>query len=137
MGLANNNVNYPALAVTPGGRGVMAFTLVGGDHFPSAAYVSIDSKIGAGDIHVASEGAGPQDGFSGYVPLGGNPRPRPRWGDYGAAVTDGTNVWLASESIEQTCTYAQYLSAPFGQCGGTRGSLGNWGTRISKLFVGQ
>jgi len=135
VGLANNNVTYPALAVTPGGRGVIAFTLVGADHFTSAAYVSIDTKIGAGDIHIASEGLGPQDGFSGYSPLA-NPR-RPRWGDYGAAVTDGTSIWLASESIEQTCTYAQYLSAPFGQCGGTRGALGNWGTRISKLFVGQ
>lgn len=136
VGLANNNVNYPALAVTSSGRGVMGFTLVGADHFPSAAYVSIDAKVGAGDIHVAAEGAGPQDGFSGYVPLGGTPRPRPRWGDYGAAATDGTNIWLASEFIGQTCTYPEFLAQPLGQCGGTRAALGNWATRITKLSVG-
>ena len=33
----------------------------------------------------------------------------------------------------QTCTLAQYEAAPFGSCGGTRTSLGNWDTRISKL----
>lgn len=139
IGLPNNNVTYPALAVTPGGRGVMAFTLVGGDHYPSAAYVSIDTKIGAGDIQIAAEGAGPQDGFTGYFPLV-NPI-RPRWGDYGGAVSDGTNIWIASEYIGQTCSYTQYLvnvvGSRFGTCNETRGSLGNWGTRITKLAVGQ
>ena len=134
VGLANNNVTYPALAVTAEGRGVMGFTLVGADHFPSAAYVSIDAKAGAGDIHVIAEGAGPQDGFTGYVPLGGTPA-RPRWGDYGAAAADGADIWLASEFIAQTCTYAEFLAQPLGQCGGTRAALGNWATRISKLFV--
>jgi len=132
VGLEDNNATYPAIAVTESGRGVMAFTLVGADHFPSAAYVSLDAKIGAGDIHVIAEGAGPQDGFSGYRPLGGTP-PRPRWGDYGAAAVDGTTVWLASEYIAQTCTFAVYKQAPFGTCGGTRASLGNWSTRVSRL----
>jgi hypothetical protein len=136
VGLANNNANYPALAVTAEGRGVMGFTLVGADHFPSAAYVSLDAKVGAGDIHVIAEGAGPQDGFTGYVPLGGTPA-RPRWGDYAAAVADGTDIWLASEFIDQTCTYPEFLAQPFGQCGGTRAALGNWATRISKLSVGR
>lgn len=135
VGLANNNVTYPALAVTAEGRGVMGFTLVGADHFPSAAYVSIDAKVGAGDIHVVAEGAGPQDGFTGYVPLGGTPA-RPRWGDYGAAAADGADIWLASEFIDQTCAYTEFLAQPFGQCGGTRAPLGNWATRITKLFVG-
>jgi len=136
VGLANNNANYPALAVTAEGRGVMGFTLVGADHFPSAAYVSIDAKVGAGDIHVVAEGAGPQDGFSGYMPLGGTPA-RPRWGDYGAAAADGADIWLASEFIDQTCTYPEFLAQPLGQCGGTRAALGNWATRISKLSVGR
>jgi len=133
VGLEDNNVTYPAIAVTESGRGVIAFTLVGADHFPSAAYVSLDAKVGAGDIHVIADGAGPQDGFSGYRPLGGTPA-RPRWGDYGAAAVDGNTVWLASEYIAQTCTFAAYKQAPFGTCGGTRGSLGNWSTRISKLI---
>ena len=48
-------------------------------------------------------------------------------------MTDGNNVWFASEYIGQTCTLAQYLTAPIGSCGGTRTSLANWGTRISKV----
>ena len=59
--------------------------------------------------------------------------PRTRWGDYGAAVTDGSSIWIASEYIGQTCTYAQYYptrrARRFGSCGGTRTSLANWGTR--------
>ena len=57
-------------------------------------------------------------------------------GDYGAAAYDNGDIWIASESIEQTCTFEEYLAAPFGTCGGTRASLGNWGTRLSKLHVG-
>jgi hypothetical protein len=42
-------------------------------------------------------------------------------------------IWLANEYIAQTCTLAQYMSAPFGSCGGTRVTLGNWATRITAL----
>jgi len=55
------------------------------------------------------------------------------WGDYGGAVADGNSIWIASEYIGQTCTLAQYEASPFGSCSGTRTSLGNWDTRISKL----
>lgn len=68
----------------------MTFTLVGNDNFPSAAYASLDTKIGAGDVLVAAAGVGPDDGFSGYRPL--TVPPRPRWGEYGAAVTDGSTI---------------------------------------------
>jgi hypothetical protein len=140
IGLENNNLTYPALAVNQSGRGAVAFTVVGPDNFPSAGYASLDTKIGAGDIHVAAAGAGPQDGFSEYYSLSqgvSNPpgRIRPRWGDYGAAAVDGGNIWIASEYIGQTCTFTDYLASPFGRCGGTRGSLGNWDTRISKLGI--
>ena len=126
-----NNVTRPALAVTESGRGVMGFTLVGQDHFPSAGYTGMDAKIGAGNVEVAAEGRGPQDGFSGYKAFG-NP-PRPRWGDYAAAATDGKTVWIANEYIAQTCTLSQYTAAPFGSCGGTRVAFGNWGTRMSAV----
>ncbi len=127
LALEGNSLTYPSVAVTGSGRGAIAFTVLGPDHFPSAGYAGLDAKIGAGEIHVAAAGVGPQDGFTGYMPFSN----RPRWGDYGAAATDGSRLWLASEYIAQTCTYAQYLEAPFGQCGGTRGSLGNWATRVS------
>jgi hypothetical protein len=148
LGLAGNNVTYPAIATTPSGRGVMAFTLVGDDHYPSAAYASIDANAGVGDIHVAKEGLGPDDGFTVYPPLA-NPA-RARWGDYGAAVLDGNSIWIASEYIGQTCTFQQYVGSPFtdgtfgrlstsfGLCRAsdgtpTRGSSANWYTRISKV----
>jgi hypothetical protein len=135
LGIDNNNLNYPAVGVTTSGRGAIAFTLVGQDHFPSAAYASLDDKIGAGDVHVIAEGAGPQDGFTEYHAFSNlaHFRIRPRWGDYGGAVADGNNLWIASEYVGQTCTYSQYLASPFGTCGGTRSALGNWDTRISQL----
>lgn len=132
LAVADNNVIYPAIAVTGSGRGVMAFTLVGADHYPSAAFASIDALSGVGAVQVAAEGAGPQDGFTGYAAFVGFP-PRPRWGDYGAAALDGNRIWLASEYIAQTCTLSEYLTAPIGSCGGTRAALGNWATRITAV----
>ena len=132
----DNNVTYPAVAVLPNGKGIMAFTLVGKDFYPSAAYATIDAKKGAGDIHIAAAGRGPDDGFTSYKSFVGDP-PRTRWGDYGAAVTDGNKVWLASEYIGQTCTFAEYLAntpdSPLFSCGRTRTSLANWYTRISAV----
>jgi hypothetical protein len=136
VAVAGNNVTYPAIAVLPNGKGIMAFTLVGRNYYPSAAYVSIDVN-GTGDIHIAAAGLGPSDGFTSYKAFVGDP-PRTRWGDYGAAVTDGSNIWMASEYIAQTCTFAEYTAGvsqtslgAFGSCGGTRTSLANWATRIS------
>jgi hypothetical protein len=129
LALPDASLTYGAAAVTQSGRGVIAFTVVGSNDYPSAGYASLDAKMGAGDVHIAQAGAGPWDGFTG-IPFFGS---RPRWGDYGAAAADGNTIWLASEYIGQTCTLAQYLTPPLFQCGGTRGALGNWGTRISKI----
>jgi hypothetical protein len=130
LALPDANLTYGAAAVTQSGRGVIAFTVVGPNDHPSAGYASLDAKIGAGDVHIAAAGAGPWDGFTGIPYLGGG---RPRWGDYGAAAADGNTIWLASEYIAQTCTLAQYLTPPLFQCGGTRGALSNWATRISAV----
>jgi hypothetical protein len=132
LGLANNDVTYPAVGVTSAGRGVMTFTLAGRDFFPSAAYVGI-SASGVTAIHVAAAGKGPQDGFAGYKVFNlPNPN-RPRWGDYGAAAVDGSKIWIASEYIGQSCSLAQYEAAPFGTCNNTRTALANWGTRVSEV----
>src|SRR5712692_2172814 len=141
FGVTNNNVTYPAITMNASGRGVMAFTLVGNDHYPSAAFTSF-SVSGTGPLQVAAEGVGPSDGFSGTFIFNFPNPPRPRWGDYGAAVVDGNSFWIASEYIGQTCTLAQYEGAPFGgtgafgSCGGTRTSLANWDTRISHVSAG-
>ena len=130
LALPDANLTYGAAAVTQSGRGVIAFTVVGPNDYPSAGYAGLDAKIGAGQVHIAAAGAGPWDGFTGIPYLGGG---RPRWGDYGAASVDGNTIWLASEYIAQTCTLAQYLTPPLFQCGGTRGALSNWSTRISAI----
>jgi hypothetical protein len=135
LALANNNLTYPAIGVTSSGRGVMAFTVVGADHYPSPGYAAIDAKVGVGDVHVIVEGAGPSDGFTSYKAFVGNP-PRTRWGDYGGAVADGNTIWIASEYIGPAggtpCTLSEFVSTGF-SCNGTRTSLGNWTTRISNL----
>ena len=46
---------------------------------------------------------------------------------------DGTDLWIASEYIGQTCTLGEWLTDPIGLCGGTRSALANWGTRISQV----
>jgi len=130
-GLPGNNLTYPAISVTQSGRGVMGFTLVGDDFYPSAGYAGIDSKIGVGDLHVAAAGQGPDDGFTGYKPTS-QFGTRPRWGDYGAAASDGNSIWIASEYVNQTCTFSTFVATNF-RCGNTRTQLANWGTRISQI----
>jgi len=129
LALPDANLTYGAAAVTQSGRGVIAFTVVGPNDHPSAGYASLDAKLGAGDVHVAKSGAGPWDGFTGIPFFGSDPR----WGDYGAAAADGNTIWTASEYIAQTCTLTEYLTPPLFECGGTRGALGNWATRISAI----
>jgi hypothetical protein len=130
-GITNTDLTYPAVGVTQSGRGVIAFTFTGDNDYPSAALAGLDAKSGMGDVQVAAVGAGPWDGFTSYVIFGSG---RPRWGDYGAAAVVGGDIWIASEYVAQTCNYSpQYLTAPVGQCGGTRAALGNWSTHISKV----
>lgn len=130
IALADNNVTYPAVGVTPSGRGVIAFTVLGQDNYPSAGYASLDALAGAGDVHIAAAGAGPDDGFSAYFPEVAVVRPR--WGDYGAAAVDGDTIWFASEYTAQTCNLDTYVATNF-TCGNTRGALGNWATRITHV----
>jgi hypothetical protein len=145
VALEDNNLTMPALAIRPDNKGVLAFTVMGEDFFPSAGYAVIDGAAKdesdvVGRIHVAAAGRGPDDGFTSYKSFVGDP-PRTRWGDYGAAWLDRNNIWVASEWIGQRCTLTgpgQYYPRPpsladFGSCGGTRVSLTNWSTRISKV----
>jgi hypothetical protein len=127
-GIAHTDLTYPAVGVTESGRGVIAFTLTGDNNYPSAAFAGLDAKVGMGTVHIAAAGAGPWDGFTSYVIFGSG---RPRWGDYGAAAVVGQDIWIASEYVAQTCTYAAYIVDP--TCGNTRAPLGNWATHISKV----
>ena len=149
LGATGYDFTYPAIGVTPSGRGVMAFTATCNTLNPSAAVASIDALAGVGAWSVVPGGTGAaqDDGFTSYKSQVGNP-PRTRWGDYGAAAVDGNSIWIASEYIAQACTYTDW-GGPFfvggtgdnllGTCGGAnhgpgaRSALGNWSTRISKL----
>ena len=131
LALANNNLTYPAIAMGTNGKGVIAFTVVGENYYPSAGYVTINAFGFVSPIHIAAQGLGPDDGFTSYKGFVGDP-PRTRWGDYGAAVTDGRNIWIASEYIGQTCDYETWLATNF-TCDNTRTAYANWGTYISKI----
>ena len=125
------NAFFPAVAVTSAGRGVITYALSGTGYYPSTAY----SMVASGDsvdptVHVASAGAGPQDGFTEYQ-NSGTPYYRPRWGDYSAAVVTGSTVSFASEKINQSCTDSQF-QADF-TCGGTRDLFANWGTSVNQI----
>ena len=149
LGATGHDFTYPAIGVTPSGRGVMAFTDTGDTTNPSAAYAPIDALAGVGAWSDVTGGTGavPDDGFTSYKSQVGNP-PRTRWGDYGAAAVDGNSIWIASEYIAHACGYTDW-GGPFfaggtgdnllGTCGGAthgpggRTALANWSTRISKL----
>jgi hypothetical protein len=114
-----DNLLYPSIGVTADGRGVITFSLVGPDFFPSAAYASIDAAEGVGDIHIAGAGQGPEDGFTGYDQFGGDVS---RWGDYTAAVAVGDTVWFATEYIAHPATDST-----------TRTVLANWATFVAHV----
>jgi hypothetical protein len=148
LGATGYDFTYPAIGVTAGGRGVMAFTATGNTLYPSAAFAAIDATSGVGAWATAAEGLAPDDGFTSYTAQVGGVPPRTRWGDYGAAAVDGNSIWIASEYIAAACDYTDW-GGPFfaggtgdnllGTCGGSshgpgvRSALGNWSTRISKL----
>jgi hypothetical protein len=146
LGKAGADLTYPAIGVTPSGRGVMAFSYTDGDTFPSSAYAPIDAIVGVGPISIAAQGAATDDGFTSYKAQVGNP-PRTRWGDYSAAAVDGSSVWIASEYVANACDYTTWGGPFFGGSGdnllgtcagashgpGLRTALGNWSTRVSHL----
>lgn len=124
LALDGEHLAYPTLGVTKSGRGIIGFTRVGENLFPSYGYASIDDVAGVGPVSMIEEGDSPQDGFTQYGS-------RPRWGDYGAAAVVGNEVFLAGQYIEQDpCTTAQLLADG---CGGTRTLLANWSTRVARL----
>ena len=108
------------------------YTLAGSAYYPSAAYSLVGATGVTGAVHMAAAGAGPQDGFSEYSPLSdASSAPRPRWGDYSAAVPVGSTIWTATEYIGQKCSFATFQQDL--TCGNTRAPLINWGTRISAV----
>ena len=118
VALKGADLMYPSVGVNSAGKGVMVFSLAGLDFFPSAAYTSIDAVNGAGEIHIAGLGSGPEDGFTGYKFFGGNGIAR--WGDYSAAVAaPNGSIWMAAEYIPNL----------------PRTELANWGTLVGNVIL--
>lgn len=110
-----NFLQRPSLALNHQGKGIIAFSLIGPDFFPSAAYVGFNKQFGAqGEVKIAGAGVAPDIGFSG---AGGG---RQRWGDYSAAVDEAGNIWSAAEYIP-----VALFPAP--------ANLANWGTYVWRV----
>ena len=118
--VANNHLLRPSVAVNAQGRGAIAFTLVGPDYFPSAAFVLLDAFSTGSSVQISSPGVLPEDGFSGYPNIGFPTQGLARWGDYSTAVaaSDGS-IWAVTEFIS---------NAP-------RTQLANWATFVTKNDV--
>lgn len=96
---ANTNLSFPSIGVNKAGAGVVAYSLMGRDYFPSAAYSHITVHGTKGAVHVARLGFRPEDGFTCYQALVG-PTNGCRWGDYSASVAGpGGRIWSATEMI--------------------------------------
>jgi len=124
---------YPTIAMVEGGKGVIGFSLSGPNHYPSFGYVRFGAQ-GVGGVHVVAHGVGPLDDRSGYDALAGLPLEGiTRFGDYGAAASDGSRIWIAGEFVGQVCTLAEYMVDT--SCGGTRHRLSNYFTYIVELAL--
>ncbi len=96
VAVTNANVLFPSIAVPmSGGSPVMTFTLTGKNYFPGAAYTVLGSQT----IYLVAPGMEAADGFSGYPETGAPQSDIERWGDYSAAVTNGSTVWMSTEFI--------------------------------------
>ncbi len=116
VSVKENSIMYPAIGVTADGKAIMAFSLSGPRYFPSAAFAHVNLLQG-GSVHVVAAGAAPQDDLSGYPQFGGNGVAR--WGDYSAAVADGSSEWLAAEYIPGNIDSTAFLT--------------NWGTFVYRV----
>ena len=122
---ANLNVIYPAIATIGGRQRRDGVHPRGRERLPQRGLRHDRRDRRRHRSRSPRPASGPQDGFSGYKAFGDPPRPR--WGDYGAAQFDGTDLWIASEYIGQTCTLGEWLTDPIGLCGGTRSGPGQLG----------
>lgn len=132
IGTQVGNLTYPSLAMGSNGVGYIGATRVGPRFFASPAFIEIGLGVQPSFIGVVTEGAGPNDGFTGTW----EGAFRPRWGDYGAAaVDDDGSIWFAAEYTQSRCLLTQFTADI--TCGFSRGIFENWSTRITHLSTGQ
>jgi hypothetical protein len=122
VSVAPDSVVFPSVALNAAGKGLIAFSLIGPNYYPSAAYIPVSGAGTANAIVQAAAGVAPEDGFTGYLTLfppqfGGDGVAR--WGDYSAAAVDSDgSVWFGAEMIPTTSFRTLYA---------------NWGTFIGRV----
>jgi hypothetical protein len=99
VAVANAFLSFPSVGVNGAGRGVIAMSLMGPGHFPSAVQIDIGRDGVSGPVEIVRSGFRPEDGFTCYEALAGEGAVC-RWGDYSASVAgpDGT-IYSATEFI--------------------------------------
>jgi hypothetical protein len=99
VAVANGFLSFPSVGVNGSGRGVIAMSLMGPGHFPSAVQIDVDRGGVSGPVEIVRAGFRPEDGFTCYEALVGEGAVC-RWGDYSASVAgpDGT-IYSATEFI--------------------------------------
>ena len=99
VAVANAFLSFPSVGVNGAGRGVIAMSLMGPRHFPSAAQIDISRDGVSGPVKIVRAGFRPEDGFTCYEAFVGE-NPVCRWGDYSASIAgpDGT-IYSATEFI--------------------------------------
>jgi hypothetical protein len=99
VAVANGFLSFPSVGVNGSGRGLIAMSLMGPGHFPSAVQIDIDRGGVSGPVEIVRAGFRPEDGFTCYEALAGEGTVC-RWGDYSASIAgpDGT-IYSATEFI--------------------------------------
>jgi hypothetical protein len=98
VAVAGAFLSFPSVGVNGSGHGVIAMSLMGPGHFPSAAQIDINQDGVSGPVEIVSSGFRPEDGFTCYEALGFGPACR--WGDYSASVAGpGGTIYSATEFI--------------------------------------
>ncbi|HXS44734.1 MAG TPA: hypothetical protein VN751_08905 [Solirubrobacteraceae bacterium] len=115
--LAGRNafLSFPAIGVNDAGRGVVAYSVMGPNRFPSAGWTRIDRSGAGRAVRIARAGFRPEDGFTCYTEFIGGDEALCRGGDYSAsfALPNG-EIWSATEFIG----------------GNSRTTFANWSTFI-------
>jgi hypothetical protein len=124
IALDDADVMFPSIAVTDDGDGAMAFSLSGPNDFPSAAYIRMKGGKFSFNVHIAGTGTAPLDNYDGYQFFEGQGQGPCRFGDYSAALIDGTTLWMAAESVNSTCSTFPCTD---------RDTFVNWGTTVSRI----
>ncbi len=109
------DLSYPSVGVRANGAGLVTYSVLGPNVYPSVGYTTFNANSGAtGPVRLVARGTAPQDGFSCYKAF--DPAPRCRWGDYSATTVSRGSVFFAAEYIPPT---ARTVNA-------------NWGTFIAE-----